>query len=101
MNSNSICVQPSREARANAGLKESARLAGDHSPDPLERHFSPETLAQIWGFDVSTVRRMFQDEPGVLKYGKSARRDGKRDYVTLRIPESVVQRVYREKVQRP
>ncbi len=73
---------------------------GDAVPDPLERHFSPEVLAQIWGFDTSTIRRMFQDEPGVLKVGKSGRRDGKRDYVTLRIPESVVQRVYREKVKR-
>jgi hypothetical protein len=73
---------------------------GDAVPDPLERHFSPEVLAQIWGFDTSTIRRMFQDEPGVLKVGKSGRRDGKRDYITLRIPESVVQRVYREKVKR-
>ena len=37
---------------------------------------------------------MFQDEPGVLKIGKSNRRDGKRDYVTLRIPEDIARRVY-------
>jgi hypothetical protein len=40
---------------------------------------------------------MFQDEPGVLKNGKSNRRDGKRDYVTLRIPESVARRVYAQR----
>jgi len=60
--------------------------------DALERHFSPRTLAEIWGLDESTIRRMFQEEPGVLKVGNRDRRNGKRDYVTLRIPESVVQR---------
>ena len=69
-------------------------------PDPLERHYSPQDLALLWGLDVSTVRRMFQDEPGVLKIGRSNRRDGKRDYTTLRIPESVVRRVYAKKIQR-
>ena len=42
---------------------------------------------------------MFQDQPGVLKLGKSNRRDGKRDYVTLRIPQSVAERVYQEGCQ--
>jgi hypothetical protein len=78
----------------NAGVRVSV------GPDPLERHFSPQELAQRWGLDVSTVRPMFQDEPGVLKHGKASRRDGKRDYTTLRIPESVVRRVYREKLTR-
>ena len=62
--------------------------------DHLERHFSTRTLAELWGVDESTIRRLFQDEPGVVKIGKSGRRDGKRDYVTLRIPESVTGRVY-------
>ena len=65
-------------------------------PDLLERHFSPRTLAELWGYSESTVRRMFQDEPGVLKIGKSGRRDAKRDYQTLRIPESVARRKYRD-----
>jgi len=64
--------------------------------DVPERHFSAQEVALLWSLDVSTVRRLFQDEPGVLKIGKSGRRDGERDYVTLRIPESVVRRVYRE-----
>jgi len=64
--------------------------------DPLERHFSPQELAARWILDESTVRRMFQDEPGVLKIGKRGRRDGKRDYVTLRIPESIARRKHRE-----
>jgi hypothetical protein len=64
--------------------------------DPFERHFTSRELAQTWKLDETTIRRMFQDEAGVMKIGKSGRRD-KRDYVTLRIPESVAARVYRQK----
>ena len=60
----------------------------------LERHYTPQEVAELWLLDVSTVRRMFLDEPGVFRLGKSDRRDGKRDYLTLRIPESVLQRVH-------
>jgi hypothetical protein len=63
----------------------------------LERHFTPQHLAELWDLDESTIRRIFIDEPGVFKYGKSCRRNGRRDYVTLRIPESVVRRVYAER----
>jgi hypothetical protein len=60
----------------------------------FERHFTAAELGEIWRYDTSTIIRMFQDEPGVLKKGRENRRDGKRDYVTLRIPESVALRVY-------
>jgi hypothetical protein len=43
---------------------------------------------------------MFIDEPGVLVYGKEHRRDGRRDYVTLRIPASVAEAVYRRRTRR-
>jgi hypothetical protein len=65
--------------------------------DPFERHFTPKELAELWRLDESTVRRMFQDEPGVLKIGNTGRRN-KRDYVTLRIPASTAARFYRERV---
>ncbi|HXA67383.1 MAG TPA: hypothetical protein VNV82_19655 [Bryobacteraceae bacterium] len=64
---------------------------------PFERHFTPQDLADTWKLDETTIRRIFQDEPGVMKVGKANRRDGKRDYVTLRIPESVAERIYRER----
>ena len=67
--------------------------------DPFEQHFEPSELAKLWRLDATTIRRMFQDEPGVLKIGKSNRRDGKRDYVTLRIPKNVAERVYRERTK--
>ena len=65
--------------------------------DPFEQHFEPSELAKLWKLDATTIRKIFQDQPGVFKHGKSNRRDGKRDYVTLRIPKSVAERVYRER----
>jgi hypothetical protein len=80
---------------------------GMHGPPPacidqtaFERHFTPHELAELWKFDESTIRRMFIDEPGVLVYGKERRRDGCRDYVTLRIPESVARKVYERRLRR-
>lgn len=61
------------------------------------RHFTAIELAGIWELDPTTVRRMFQDEPGVFKIGESNRRDRKRDYMTLRIPEAVALRVYEKR----
>jgi hypothetical protein len=63
-------------------------------PEILERHFSVQTLAELWGLSTDAIRDLFDNEPGVLRMGdrKSGR---KRRYVTLRIPESVAARVYR------
>ena len=60
----------------------------------LEKHYSVAELSQSWGFSEKTIRRMFTHEPGVLKWGEEEGRF-KRGYITLRIPESVVQRVHR------
>jgi len=60
----------------------------------LEKHYSVWELAQLWGLSEKTIRRMFMDEPGVVKWGHDEGRF-KRAYTTLRIPESVVQRVHR------
>ena len=59
-----------------------------------ERHFSVKELAQRLGMSQAAIRRLFRDEPGVLRFGKE-KRGHKRDYVTLRIPASVAERVYR------
>jgi|SRR6267143_4082749 len=59
----------------------------------LERHFSILEISEIWNVSKDTVRRMFQNEPGVLVLGgRSSGR--KRRYVTLRIPQSVLYRVH-------
>ena len=76
-------------------------LTGHAGPTPqavrdlaLEKHYSISELVQLWGLSEKTIRRMFMDEPGVVKWGHEERRF-KRAYMTLRIPESVVQRVHR------
>ena len=71
--------------------------ASDGKVIAFEPHYRPKDLAKLWGLDESTVRRLFQDEPGVLKIGRTGRRDGKRDYVSIRIPESVALRVHQER----
>lgn len=71
------------------------------SPDTsFERHFTPQELAELWRLDESTVRRMFIEEPGVMIYGKEKRHDGRRDYVTLRIPESVAAKVHARRIRK-
>jgi len=65
-------------------------------PEPVtERHFSPAELATAWGVSEETIRSIFRTESGVLKIGKTGSRY-RRGYVTLRIPESVAQRVHRK-----
>jgi len=60
-----------------------------------ERHYSPAEIAQLWGLSQDSVRRLFKNEPGVLAVSPRQCR-GKRAYVTIRIPASVVERVYRK-----
>jgi len=59
----------------------------------LERHFSVGELASLWDLSEQTIRRMFAGEPGVIEWGNTESRF-KRGYITMRIPESVVQRVH-------
>ncbi len=60
------------------------------------RHYSVAEIAEMWNLSPNAVRRLFQNEPGVLRIGeprpKFGRRRGK---ATLRIPQFVVERVYR------
>jgi hypothetical protein len=64
-------------------------------PDPaLERHYSVTEVAKLWGLSENTIRRMFTGEPGVVEWGSEETRF-KRAYKTMRIPESVLQRVHR------
>lgn len=59
----------------------------------LERCYSPEEIAELWSVSVDTIRRQFEHEAGVLIIERP-RIYGKRRYRTMRIPESVAQRVY-------
>lgn len=68
--------------------------------DFLERHYTVGELARGWHLAAGTVRRWFENEPGVIRVGEQRLRKGKtRAYVSLRVPESVAQRVYRRRTQ--
>lgn len=60
----------------------------------LERHYSVSEVAALWAISEKTVRRIFDHEDGILRWG-SSETTRKRAYQTLRIPESVLIRVHR------
>ncbi len=64
------------------------------SSQATERHYSVSEIAKIWNLSEKSVRRIFDKEPGVLRWG-SKEKLHKRGYTTLRIPETVVARVHR------
>jgi hypothetical protein len=74
------------------------RMFGDFGavPSPFGRIYTPRELAQLWQLSENSIRRLFQDEPGVFVLGESNPRK-KRGYTTLRIPEQVALRVWRER----
>ncbi len=59
-----------------------------------ERHYSVAEVAGMWGLSEKTIRRVFENEPGVLAIEREETRR-KRGYKTLRIPNSILQRVHR------
>jgi len=63
-------------------------------PAPVERHYAPSEVGELWQFNVETIRRLFQDEPGVMVL-QSPVKKGKRPYTTIRIPQSVLERVHK------
>ena len=59
-----------------------------------EHHYTVSEVADLWNLSPDVVRRVFEREPGVMLIGEEAPR-GKRRYTTLRIPQSVAERVHR------
>jgi hypothetical protein len=60
---------------------------------PVERHYAVIEVAEMWNLSPDKVRAIFEHEPGVLVIGDRNPRY-KRRYLTLRIPQTVVDRVY-------
>jgi hypothetical protein len=61
------------------------------------KHFTAAELGKIWGLSAMTIRRLFEDEPGVLRIEIPSRREGRKlvqSLFTMRIPEDVAQRVH-------
>ena len=84
-----MAANPTRLSEAGAG----------GVSNPFGRIFTPSELAELWRLSENSVRRLFQDEPGVFVMGANNPR-GKRGYCTLRIPEDVAARVWRARVTR-
>jgi hypothetical protein len=57
-----------------------------------ERKLSYREIAAEWGLSIETVRRLFDSQIGVVKFGHGDTRR-KRRYYVARVPESVVSRV--------
>lgn len=57
----------------------------------MGRHWKVKEIATVWNLNVSKVWRLFRREPGVLRFQEAKR-------VSIRIPEEVMQRVYRRLV---
>lgn len=64
-----------------------------------QRHYSVIEISKLWRLSQRTVRRIFENEPGVIVWGHSETRR-KRGYRTIRVPESVLQRVHRRLCQK-
>ena len=62
-----------------------------------ERHYKVAEIAALWNLSPDAVRDLFRHEDGVLAIGTTRAR-GKRQYLTLRIPASVLERVHRQKL---
>jgi hypothetical protein len=61
----------------------------------LERHYTAAEVAALWNISQDTVRKLFRDTHGVLKITRPPRR-GRRGYLSIRIPESVLQKRHSE-----
>ena len=59
----------------------------------IERHYAVAEIAELWNLSADNVRELFENEPGVLVIGERSPRH-KRRYVTLRIPQRVLERVH-------
>lgn len=100
------CTTRTREMPARNGISIEdkqrwmrERQSADPTPSPAcsiftERHYTCAEVAALWNISPDEVRKIFQNEPGVLVLGNQTS-GHKRRYTTLRIPESVLERVHR------
>ena len=74
-----------------SGAEKSARRGAAY-----ERQYTVNELAEMWNRNRKTIVRMFEDEPGVLKIKDPGQRGEGSNRKTLRIPQSVMERVHAE-----
>jgi hypothetical protein len=60
----------------------------------FEPHLTAQQIAKMWNLSPDAIRRIFRNESGVVQI-KKERSGSKRRNISLRIPQSVVERVHR------
>ncbi|HWO29843.1 MAG TPA: hypothetical protein VNO32_13700 [Candidatus Acidoferrum sp.] len=60
-----------------------------------EKHFNLSELAAMWGLSVETIRKLFADDPGVVKMPSASGPKGRRRYRIFRIPSSAAARLHK------
>ena len=75
--------------------RDTAEVPAVGVPESIARHYSPAEIAELWSLSADCVRKIFANEPGVLLIGNAQPKRGKRSYTTLRIPQTVLDRVHR------
>lgn len=76
------------------GFRDSQLLISHPS---FERHYRIGELAQIWGLARETVRRLVEDDPGVVKI----RMGRKKTHTIYSIPESAAKRLHTRRLLNP
>ena len=82
---------------SEAGLK-SERPRSDWitpSSPTFEPHLTVRQIAKMWNLSPDAIRRLFRGEPGVVQIKKERSGPTHRSYTSLRIPQSVAERVHR------
>lgn len=70
-------------------------MANDTTHPATERHYTVAQVAELWGMGTDSIYRIFSHADGVLRFNANGARKSKtRGYVSMRIPESVLQRVH-------
>jgi hypothetical protein len=72
-----------------------AACSGSVGVVSMERHYTPAEISEMWNLSPDTVRKLFEQEPGVLLIRNEESKYSKRRYTTLRIPQSVLERVHK------
>jgi len=75
--------------------RQTRRRPQHHSRLHMSAHYAVAEIAEMWNLSKDAVHRIFQNEPGILVLG-SRMKGRKRPYTTLRIPQSVLERVHRQ-----
>jgi len=73
-------------------------VAGTKPAEGTKGYWTVHEVAELLVLHPTTITRMFQDEPGVLKLNMKRLSRG-RPHVTLRIPDALLQRKLRELAQ--